>query len=543
MRAWTAIPAALAPPLLAAVALLRAEPATTPTDAARHEQTSADAHKERVDKVDPDVVFIGNSVTAAALEPRRLDEALGELRPLVLTAPGSLAPTWFLIATHEVFEVGARPKVLALVNPPVNLLSVRPGSQLELQQMVERMVGEEPELTRIMGYAGEPWATLWQLRLRGAMVRDATLDVVRGLGVQAVVWPQDGWLTRARQKRKSNNDFEEVFPPNAAAPMVQADFRLGTDIAAPEESFLPALLALTRRHDASLLLVETPTLDPAGALPPDADRALAAWCAANDVPLVDLREGYAADHFRDGWHLNDGGSRRFTRALAPVIRRALAGNAPVVDLAPNPPQHTEIERWPDPLALPTWEVAGPCAWRAPISLLRGAPDALLAHLDVELTVDGDALPRGEAAGCDGTWRLEDGGVRLARRATPAQAALAWTRPAPESTWGETITLWLPPGAALSWRVPRDADVSQVVADVRGRAFGDAIGSGVTVGVGRDAVPVTWSDDRTRFRRVRKATVPASPTWVLRVNVAEDGPLVFFNRVAGRSASASDPVEE
>ncbi len=471
----------------------------------------------------PRFIAIGNSVTAADIQEESLASGLragGAVK--VLTSPGSLAPTWYLVLKNEVFGAGLQPETVVLANPLSNFVEVRPSSELEFERMTEFMDGEEPALRAVMGSTG-PWEDLtWWFRLRRARLRTAVLDGVRDDAV-ALVWGPD---TRAGGESRVERAFERVFAAPADPRLVFRGVAVTPDRSpspvAPEESFLPLFAALAAENGAKLVVVDTPHLDASGDLPEEERAALLAWLRAHDVQFVDLSQGFEADDFVDAWHLLDAPALRFTRRLGAALRGGTAKEAAVARSGK-----------PWPLAPEVWESVGPCAWRGALRGIghwRLPPPATREALVVE--AGGGALAASEVplSGCAGAWWMADGQIVVSPAAPPTGAFAARVRLADlddAAATGSMATL-LAPGQSLTWTLAPGVATDGVTVRVQGRTLSEGNGQ-ADMWVGGERVHMAWTEKRTAFRVIH-AFPPTDGPLVFSVRSTPNAPWMWFAEV-------------
>lgn len=470
---------------------------------------------------EPRFVAIGNSVTAADIREEALSAGLhagGAVK--VLTSPGSLAPTWYLVLKNEVFGAGVKPETVVLANPLSNFVEVRPASELEFERMTEFMDGDEPELRAVMGSTG-PWdEATWWFRLRRARVRTAALDGVRD-GATGLIW---GSEATAGVESRVERAFERVFAAPADPRLVFRGVAVTPDRSpspvAPEDSFLPLFAALAAENGAKLVVVNTPHLDTSADLPEEDRAALLAWMQAHHVEFVDLSSGFEAEDFVDAWHLLDQPALRFTRRLAAALRGGSAGDGVVARTGK-----------PSPLAPEVWEPVGACAWRGSLRgiarwRLPKAPtrDALVVE------AGGSALAPSEAPrdGCAGAWWMAEDQIVVSPTTPPTGPFSARVRLADlddaEAT-GSTAIL-LAPGQSLTWTLP--APTEGVTVRLQGRTLSDGNGP-ADMWVGGERVHMAWSSNRTAFRVIHDFPPNSSPL-VFTVRSTPNAPWMWFAEV-------------
>ncbi len=407
----------------------------------------------------PDVVVVGNSISNAAILPDHLAEQLGDdTRISMLTAPGSMPPTWFLVLKNQVFTGASRPHTVVLANPTLNLLETQPASELQVARMAMHRVGDEPELMARLGIEGS-WSTAWwTLGIRRTGAKEAFLGGARDLSGR--------WLGGAASHDEVETAFAEVF----ADPVDADDFGLGAVIhldrprapQPPSDSFLVEIADVVEANGARLVVTITPTLPPDFDEPAGMRESLTTWTEQRGIDLFDLTQGFGAKDFRDPAHLLPVGATRFTAALG----AAMLGDVPQrsaihlrgQDHAPTftttrPLQ--EVERAPPSKPIPWVSLEPPsddCVRRGTVpgvvveANLSGVPFANA------ILVDGRRIPRRPAKavkGCAGTWSLKERKLTMALPAPGARPVLIW---APMSDREDTPRAggWAIPGATTTW---------------------------------------------------------------------------------------------
>jgi hypothetical protein len=547
---------AVAGPALVSVGVVRGleshEQSLTQEQRERTRKTGPAALDYRLAHTEPAVVALGNSVTAADLD----EELLGQLlnvpgQVVAATSPGSLAPTWFLVLENRVYGNGHRPSEVMVINPLENLLEVQPASELEFDRLTRHMKGPEPALKKRMGAAHPLSAWAWQLRARRARAREDVVHAAR-----------DGFVGLVLGAPDIDGAFETVFDQPAAVedhvrvlPVIELD-RV-RDTHAPDDSFLVDLFDLTDAHGSTLTIVVPPTLDPGAGVDTATQAAVQSYVAERGGRYVDLSQGYEPALFKDAYHLDTPGAKRFTRQLASAIlgedvpegRPERTGKGAATKEGPRPPATMpEDEALVMPVAFvrtapeapPTWtapESAEPCRWVAETRPRPGASWARATNAPFTVSV-GDrplTLVSEDVEPCSDSWRVAPAGLRFGAEGDPPALALAW-QPAPplEASVGNT-EVWVLPGTTATWSFDGSGP-EEVVVFLRGKRWGPDDG---TLSLSFDGEPVepTWSRAGDVFRRIRKQ--PVEGPWELVIGVAEGGSPVLVTRVTVAEKGVAD----
>ncbi len=504
---------------------------------------AAETARRRVRQRSPDVLVLGNSATAAAVNDALLQLRFPTRRVMVHTSPAALPPTWYLMLTHQVVEAGVSPDLTVLMNPTANLLAARPVSQLDLERLAEYSDGDEPELDAIMGVDREPWASWWRWQLRRAVTRDELVDAITRESARLWVWPTEGWIGRdvaeLRVTSALRAEFPPVVDPRIIGTMPLSDFRVVGRPPAPHEGVLPALASVVHAWGGTLAVVITPTLDPTSAATPDDVAALRTWCHEADVPFVDLSDGFEATSFVDPWHLNPAGATQLTERLIPHVRGWLraTSEAPVsaetIEAGlPLTPTRFGVTHWPEPVAVDGWVRQDGCVHHAPLAGIGAIPSEARSGVGARLAGlrQADDL---DPLRCDGHWQLGADGLTRAGEGPQPEVGLRWTAP-PNGDLGLQARWW-PPGSEATWVFEPLPDDQRLVVELEGRVQGEDR-EAVLLALGSRWFAAERTAPDTFQLRIR-TSVPGHGLWPVRLRVGGDGVWVSHLKVRSVPADA------
>ncbi len=426
---------------------------------------------------DVEVVVLGSSIANRGVDLDALSDALDLPAAQVArhTLPYASMAHWYATLDHEVFGRGARPRQVVIVDLLASMLHhdglTRPSSA---DRLLALLGPDEPEVAaRALGVTPGRWRWLWA-RARAGQARDSLVARWRDAVLRTTWAPgaPDAALERLREGVNATVFGAAAMQAEAErvaieVPETTGDFRLR------EHALLGSLARLARAHGAEVWLVRAPLpvsnadLD---AVPSDVEADARAWMAELGLRYADLRGmRLSARDFEDTRHLTPEAARRFSRALAEVLRGD--GDAPTAS--------AQVSSWTmeDPggacgrvVAVPG--LAGfPAAWW----LEGGLPPPLEARSDVPLRW---AVA---VSGCDGGVALAPGGVAVG---VEAPVILQARSPTPDDAG-----VWVAPGAQL------EVEGAGAAGSLRARASGVvalAVGASASMWTPTDGlVRATW----------------------------------------------------
>lgn len=290
----------------------------------------------------PEVVVVGNSVAAAAIDIERLGEAL-DRRTLGMIIHGSASAIWYLILKNEILPRDTRPDTVVLMFRDVYLTEPDYRIRGPYANTVDWLAGPEEPLLDRLAYFRESGALSVAARRHWSLWRgrDDLRSETEALA-KAHVAPWLAGATPEELKEAVGRVFaEERKRPDAISRLqLETDtkidpehFRFGPQL---RRSFLPELIRLAKDAGIQLIVVRAPNRRTAEAAAGDLE--LPEW-ATVDLPryMTELREyldeqgvplldfdgdpRIPFEWFAAGDHLNpDPGMVRFTGFLAERLR-------------------------------------------------------------------------------------------------------------------------------------------------------------------------------------------------------------------------------
>ncbi len=285
-----------------------------------------------------DIVITGSSRARTDIDPDQLAQALAPPphHAMAATVHGSNAPVWYAVLKNGIFARGCRPDLIIVYDIADKLFAadVLPDERIRL--LAPYLTGDDPVIEeRIYGKAKRNWWT--KQREKVARMRESWMATLAAWATGLMFVPHEG-ETRVQQGRRILTGlFDGVFAGEKLrkvdgqerVQVMPAGVQLPEqrDVLAkhPDDTFLPAIIELVRRHGARVLVARAPS-PPSRRGAEHTSPELARGCAARVTRLgaayVDLR----SDDVRDAWyadvrHMNALGRRYVTQTLADHIRR------------------------------------------------------------------------------------------------------------------------------------------------------------------------------------------------------------------------------
>jgi hypothetical protein len=309
-------------------------PGLVPEEVALGEE--ARAVEAALREVDPELVLLGASTMAEAVDAETLGALLEEEEPVrvaKLVEGGTAPAVWYLLAKERLFGGGLRPRVLLVGSSPRWFLHGQADSRVSERVLAEHMGGYDPVLaSKAYGREGAHPALHRLSKLR-AKARGAILDGLRELSVGLLLGDRRGSL-RAQGARLAGPALERVFGGEHAVDMSlhqrvipiveereeQARARRHGGVA---DSFVPDLVELAHAHGCRVVFVWLPYMEAAheaesvepqllAELVRSLNEAGAGWLDLHDM-------GYPDAYFRDPAHMAAAGRQRFSADLAAAL--------------------------------------------------------------------------------------------------------------------------------------------------------------------------------------------------------------------------------
>lgn len=346
----------------------------------------------------PRVVIFGNSLANTDIQTGSLARDLG-LRASdveLFSIPNSNGSHWYAMLKNRVFASGHRPDLVIVLADLRSVLSVKPASQTSLLDLRQHLTDDDETLRGLLGEEDSRYTTLLTNR---SHLRERLLSSARNLSVDL--------LYHRRAPRPEVSHADTVYALGRALDASRVDVGLhaavlgrmlgnGVDgigsVEPPppvELSALPLLSALAAKHGAMLAVVRPPfaanvpdyLADEVPAVEKQKARDLLTRAGHR---LIDLRGVHMGrGHFTDAVHMNDEGSRRFTRVVSRLLRQrgmlgaSMPAGVPLVD----------------PIDARTDDIG----WRRPVISPSAPPPTLQATLGVPSSPTLEAGPRRMAA--------------------------------------------------------------------------------------------------------------------------------------------------
>lgn len=439
---------------------------------------------------DSDIVVLGNSAAKRNVDAELLARRLGASASN-LGMPGTFAPTWETLLEDRVFGRGLHPRLVVLADTVSGLLVDRPPSDAGVARRMALSDSRPAELgTRVGGTSA--WS---RLGARASELRSGLVDGYRDRAAGLLFAARGRGTLADRGRLVADRAADAVLGGGAVASTgflgaVAPDFEVTDDLtfAAPADSWLPAMIELSRQHGAAVVVVQLPRIN--GLLDEASLRhrdELVTWLNEQRVPFVDLsREDLPVDLFADPVHMKPEGQRVVTGLIADRLVE-LGGLEPTfVPASVVPP--IGLARTGRPLLPPVDPSSAirvdACHLRLPLQgplspaalgalhvpgtpyrvLLDGEPLAALPPLRY---AEEDAPPEG----CAGGVHVESDGLLVATREASTDPARLVVEPSPDfplsvpSFWMErqaAVTprgtvkadeLWVLPGTEVRFTFP------------------------------------------------------------------------------------------
>ncbi|MCB9680137.1 MAG: hypothetical protein H6733_01575 [Alphaproteobacteria bacterium] len=417
-----------------------------------------------VDRVQPDVVVVGNSLARLGVDVDALAEAVpGVARGLSLTMDGSGPATWEAVLARRVWARGAAPTLVVVPT---------------LLSEATRASGDDAWDRDALALHTDDGFHAGRRRVRAAV--DAPGRALAGW-ILAAWHPAAGADEVDAAVRRVLGEGLTIDAGGArwALPAVPGAAPAGGG----DRDALRRVVAAARDEGAAVLVVWLPVRAHATERPVDVDAAhalTAALADASGVGVLDLSDlVLPAEAFVDDRHLAPQGQEVVTGRIGaylrshggdarPAVFRFPPGRPPLVGVtltrsgAPPPAPQAQREPLRDCCVLLRVPALAPMSHAGllargltPVSPLRAwGPDGML-----------DPLGVGAEDRCDGTSRhAADAVVACLDGADGDALRLGWD-PAPTTVVGGASAVWALPGTTLTWTLPAVTGTPEVVGSV------------------------------------------------------------------------------
>lgn len=124
------------------------------------------APRQRLQKIRPQIIFVGSSICDSRVDPKRLGELLGGQRVYTLWSPATGSAAWYLMFKNYIVASRIRPRVVVFVFYGVQFTwPFRSGEDIRrrYETLTPRRHGLDPEFQRIMfgDLSLKQWAAAW----------------------------------------------------------------------------------------------------------------------------------------------------------------------------------------------------------------------------------------------------------------------------------------------------------------------------------------------------------------------------------------------
>ncbi len=500
-----------------------------------------DTFEQRLSTEVPEIIILGNSITAKGIDEAQLEEILGR-EVAVLTIASSEAPAWYATLKNRVYRQGHRPESVIILNSVESLVSTDASSQKDLLFLDQMMDGVEPVLAQKVLYRESATPRWDHLARQRSKLRRAMLDVWRDKMADAAVGSPVKLIAASNRVFSDENiDYGQatVKPPTVAQ-------RGNVDI---DNTLLPDILDLVTEHGGRFYFARVP-------IAPGAPNTSNAIVLREVLTLLnDRNAGFVSNEiqmrsmeFEDTLHLNASGRSRFTEFFGaqllgigvneplPIPRATLPYREPSITRKGEGPLPFRFQRIND--------IADSCAVDASLGPLNSlVPNRLAAAglppaLPWRVYVDDEPLqflPKSRDVWSDcepGTYAIWSGRLKMVLPPGSAEGGdlrAALSDEVVSTLGGEGGIAWVYPGTALviSSSEAWEAERGPMAVGVYGQPFGGQ-GGKPTVSIGKRK-PVRMKGDGGMLVARLRPTKPGEP-WRMVIRSPPDGPFLALHGI-------------
>ncbi len=282
--------------------------------------------------LDPEVVFVGNSLVRAGVDPRIVGQGLGDRPVRVANAaePGTRPANWYTVLKNRVYGQGLRPKLVVVGMIPSTMVRTGVSNDLAQRSLANHAADYEPVVDRKVYGRDAVNPMVHRLHRNRGAFQDAWARTVRALSVGLFMVDGDGGVLE-RGERIASASLEAVFGLDGALDMSLhhrvipialpvSEARAASDRGTVADSFVPDLLDLAEAHGSRVAFAWFPLTaakTEAVALDPAEQAALVTLLNEGGAAWIDLHARPFGDElFTDAVHLNQAGRERLSRLLA-----------------------------------------------------------------------------------------------------------------------------------------------------------------------------------------------------------------------------------
>ena len=290
-----------------------------------------------LDQKQPDILLLGDSMLAPAVDETVLQNQLGH-KTMLVSLPGTASTIWYLMIKNNIVLAEHKPKYLAIffrdsmMTVPGYRVSGRYFEQIDEfatpddTLLIQRAyINQMTPLDKLMERYVPLYGSRWTIR------RSIDYYMRHGLG-KALLHCDAGCTDKAMEAVFAADNLDVTFLSDAIAASddyIYTNGRLDFHQQVGQ-SFLPEIVRLCRENKIQLVLVrmpirrfEKPGTEPKGLAA--YIKVLANYSNENGVPFFDLdKKELSGEYFSDDVHLNKQGEAIFTQwlteALRPVVK-------------------------------------------------------------------------------------------------------------------------------------------------------------------------------------------------------------------------------
>jgi hypothetical protein len=302
------------------------------------------ADEYEIQSVEPDYVFIGNSMLDTRINPILLSELADGQKIHLLSNPGVMSAAWYLQLKNHVVEADVRPKAVFITfraNTLTDPLRATRGVYRDILQRLQ--IDSEPDFDAVIASnadfsyeMGSNIQSVYPIQSRRLHAEEAISRLAAGIlspellidSVRHVLGTISPDAYRARLddhlaiKRETNEVFDRINLRSDSA--VRSNFVVVEDFhASVDKSFLPLIIEQARSIDLPLIFVRLQTRPNGdGTLPLDPKldsyiTDLRDYIESNGSAFIDMagHPNIRFEHYLDGDHIRPDYKDTYTRFL------------------------------------------------------------------------------------------------------------------------------------------------------------------------------------------------------------------------------------
>lgn len=301
----------------------------------------------KLDKYEPQVVILGNSLSNTDLNPGLLADGLDIPANKVqkFSIPNSMAAHWYAIVKNRIYGNGHAPRIVLILSDLQSLLALSPRSEASYLNLAVQLGPDEPVIDEKLGQRNY---YLEKVRENRGRLRDLALLGVRNRMVDLLVHhtltptnPKD--IERAlsevfdasRVDMRLHSNALPIFNAQNSKDLLPFDPH---ELPMPQDSFLAEMARLVQENGGHLVYLRPPMspIMPEGVgdiVLPEHEKGVYELMDQYGGTFLDLREvEMDVTHFQNPDHMNAEGARRFTRIVTELLSDVGGGGPPTAEL-------------------------------------------------------------------------------------------------------------------------------------------------------------------------------------------------------------------